>query len=107
MFNLNVSPPLTLFVSLAALAGVALHETKIDKLATTFAGIPAMVISTENGQRGLSNDSHPHVEKVGLSEVRSAQPALAPRLGDQKKHMLQKGVPKGAHHFDGYVVPLV
>jgi hypothetical protein len=106
MFNLALSTPISFMISLSALAGVTLHDTKIDKLATTFSGIPAMMSHAESGSKGISNDLHTHVERVQLSEVHSAQPRIAPR-GDQKKHMIQKNMPKGAHRYDGYSLPIV
>lgn len=106
MFNTTFTAPISLFVSLAALAGVAVHDTKIDRLATTFAGIPAMMSHAENGPKGLSNDAHTHVERVSLNESRSSTPRLAPR-SDLKKHLMQKNVPKGHHAFDNYSLPIV
>ncbi len=103
MLNSTINTPITFFVALAALTGVAVHDTKIDKLATTLS-LPAMVSSTEGGQSKLSSDPHTHVERVSIEN--GSQPRLMPRLGDQKKHMMQKNVPKGANSFDGYALPL-
>ena len=105
MFNLTFTAPISLFISLSALAGVALHDTKIDKLATTFAGIPAMMTHAEAGTKAIGADQHTHVERVSIGDMRSAQPSLAPR-NDHKKHMLQRNMPKGAHRFDGYALPI-
>ena len=105
MFNFTTTAPISLFVSLAALTGVTLHDTKIDKLATTFSGIPAMMSSTESGSKSLAGDPHTHVERVSLSDAKSTQPRLATR-NDHRKHMMQKAAPKGAHSFDGYNLPL-
>ncbi len=105
MYNFTITAPISMFISLAALAGVTLHDTKIDRLATSLAGIPAMMSSTESGSKGLSGDAHTHVERVTLNENHSSQPRLAPR-SDHRKHLLQKAVPKGSHHHDGYSLPL-
>ena len=105
MYNLTFTTPISLFISLAALAGVAVHDTKIDRLATTFAGIPAMMTQAENGTKSITGDPHTHVERVSLSDVHSAQPRLAPRT-EHKKHFLQKNVPKGHHAFDSYNLPI-
>lgn len=105
MFNLTLTTPISIFVSLAALAGVAVHDTKIDRLATTFAGIPAVMTHAENTPK-ISNDSHTHVERVSLNEMRSSSPRLAPR-SDLKKHLMQRNVPKGHHAFDNYSLPIV
>lgn len=105
MQNLALSAPISLFVSLAALAGVTLHDTKVDKLATSFVGIPATIASTE-GSKGISGDPHTHVERVSIGDMKTAQPRLMPRA-DQKKYLLQKNVPRGSHSFDGYALPIV
>ena len=103
MFDFTFNAPISLFIAVSALAGVAVHDTKIDKLATTFVGVPALISSTD-GANKLASDPHTHVERVSIEN--SSQPRLAPRLGDQKKHVLQKNVPKGAHSFDGYNIHL-
>lgn len=104
MFEFILNAPISLFVALAALTGVAVHDTKVDKLATSLVGVPALLASTEGTQNKLASDPHTHVEKISIEN--SSQPRIAPRLGDQKKHVLQKNVPKGGHSFDGYTLPL-
>lgn len=105
MFNLTLTAPISLFISLTALTGVTLHDTKLDKLATSFAAVPIMMTQTEGGNKSIASDPHTHVERISLKDVHSAQPRLMPRA-DQKKHFLQKNTPKGAHGFDGYNLPL-
>jgi hypothetical protein len=105
MFNFALTTPISLLISFTALAGVTLHDTRIDKLATSVAGIPAMMSSTESGNKSIASDPHTHVERVSLNDSYAAQPRLAARL-DQKKHMMQKNVPRGAHNFDGYNLPV-
>lgn len=105
MFNFTLSTPLSLLISLAALAGVSLHDTKLDKLATTFVGVPALMTTSEGGAKGFNTDPHTHVERVSLKEM-SSQPRISPR-SDSKKHLMQKNVPKGVHRFDGYALPVV
>lgn len=105
MFNLTLTTPISFFISLAALAGVSLHDTKVDKLATSFVGVPAITASTDASARSISSDPHTHVERVSVSDLRTSQPKIAPRA-EHKKHMMQKNVPKGAHTFDGYALPL-
>ncbi|HRJ06782.1 MAG TPA: hypothetical protein PK096_01520 [Candidatus Saccharibacteria bacterium] len=106
MYNLTLSTPLSLFISLAALTGVAVHDTKIDRFATAFAGIPAMMTTAEGASKGIASDPHTHVERVSINDMNSSQPRLMPRA-DQKKHFLQKNVPKGFHRFDSYNLPIV
>lgn len=107
MFNFTITAPLSLFISLAALTGVTLHDTKIDKLATTFAGIPAMMSATESMGKGLATDQHTHVERVSLNlnDMNASQPRLTAR-NDHRKHLMQKAAPKGSHAYDGYNLPI-
>ena len=91
-----------MFISLAALTGVSVHDTKIDKLTTSLVGVPAIMSSTEGGHKYMQSDAHTHVERVTLNEMRSASPRLAPRYAEQKKYLLQKNVQRGHHVFDGY-----
>jgi hypothetical protein len=104
MFNIVLTTPISALISLAALAGVTLHDTRVDKLATALSGIPAMMTTTENGSKVITNDPHTHVERVSLSDNFSAEPRISPR-SEHKKHLMQKNVPRGAHRFDGYNLP--
>ncbi len=105
MFNLTLSTPISFLISLAALAGVALHDTKVDKLATSFVGVPALASVTESGNK-IASDPHTHVERMSMSDVKASQPRIMPKT-EQKKYLLQRNAPKGTHQFDGYVLPLV
>ena len=107
MFNLLLTTPLSFLISLAALAGVTLHDTKIDKLATSLVNMPVYSQNgSSDGSAKVSIDSgtaHTHVERVHLND--SMQPRIAPR-NEQKKHMMQKHEPRGKYQFDGYNIPL-
>ncbi len=106
MFNITLTTPISLFVSLAALTGVTVHDTKIDKLTSTLVSSASITSSVqEAGARAMTSDPHTHVERVSLKDIHTAQPRLMPRH-DQKKHLIQKNMPKGAHQFDGYCLPL-
>ena len=96
---------LTVLVSLLTLAGLVLHDTRIDRLARTFWGIPAAMAVTEGFNHSMKTDDHTHVERISLNETKSQQPRLAPRYLEQKKHVLPRGVPKGTRIFDSYSIP--
>ena len=106
MFNIATTAPISLFVSLAALTGVTLHDTKADKLTTSIIAMPSIMASTDNASKvsNLDSSAHTHVERVSISDMKSAQPRLAPRV-EHKKHFIQKNMPKGAHAYDGYALP--
>lgn len=101
MFDFILTTPISFFVAMAALTGVTVHDTKIDKLTSTFVG--AHVASSTDGALKFTTDPHTHVEKVGLEK--NSQARIMPR-DNQKKHLMQKNVPKGGHSFDGYALPL-
>lgn len=103
MFEFILNAPISMFVALAALTGIAVHDTKVDKLATSLVGVPALMASTEGGHSKLASDPHTHVERVSVEN--NSQARIMPR-SDQKKHLMQKNVPKGGHSFDGYALPL-
>lgn len=94
----------TILVSMLTLAGVVLHDTKIDRMARSFWGIPAAIAVTEGFNHSMRTDDHTHVERVSMNETKSQEPRLAPRYLEQKKHVLQRGVPRGARAFDSYSV---
>lgn len=97
----------TVLISLLTLAGVVLHDTKLDKLARTFVGVPAAMAITEGVNHSMKTDDHTHVERISFGQMKSQdQPRLAPRYLEQKKHVLQRGVPRGFHAFDGYSIPI-
>lgn len=107
MFDLVTTAPISLFVSLAALTGVTLHDTKADKLTSSIIAMPSIVANTEGSASKVSNfdsSAHTHVERVSLNDMKSSQPRLAPRV-EHKKHFIQKNMPKGAHAYDGYALP--
>jgi len=81
MFNLTYTAPVSLLVSLAALAGVTLHDTKTDKLATSLLAVPSIMSTTDSASKAASLDqsAHTHVERVSLNNMQPSQPRLAPR----------------------------
>lgn len=107
MYDLTVTAPISFFVSLAALTGVTLHDTKADKLATSIIAMPSALSSTEGAAKvaNLDSSAHTHVERVSLNDLKTSQPRIASRI-EHKKHMMQKNMPKGANNYDGYTLPL-
>ena len=106
MNNITLTAPLSIFISLAAIAGVSVHDTKLDKMTTTVVGTPSVMSITDPGFKAMRGDDHTHVERVSLRDVTSQSPRIMPRYGEQKRHMMQKSVPKGHHPFDGYGLPI-
>lgn len=107
MYNFTLTAPISLFVSLAALTGVTIHDTKADKLATSIISMPSIMTTSDGSAKvaNLDSSAHTHVERVSLSDVKTSQPRIAPRA-EHKKHLMQKNMPKGTNRFDSYSLPL-
>jgi hypothetical protein len=111
MFQIIISP-LALMVTLSTSAGVVIHETKVDKVASLAIAAPAEATQkiAEKGLTLLEGIPHTHSEGTSLSsasrEFRSQSPSLSPRRENDEKYRLQKKVPRGAHLFDSYHLPL-
>jgi len=104
---------ITASVALMTLFGLALHETKLDVMASLSAVLPAVVASygTASIMMQLSSNDHTHVERVSVENVvgrlTSLNPLTPTRHGDDKKYRMQKNIPKGHHPFDNYSLPVI
>jgi menaquinone-dependent protoporphyrinogen IX oxidase len=100
---------LSVIISLSTASSVILHDTRLDKIATVAVATPIMYAHYETGFKPFLNDAHTHVERSAFSQVlhayQSAAPGIQPR--HERKHLLQKHVPKGHHAFDNYNLPIV
>jgi hypothetical protein len=99
-------------ISLSTSAGIFLHETKIDKLASLSIVEPTVAykkIATD-GLTLLEGIPHTHSEGTSLTsasrEFRTSSPSLTPRRDNDDKYRLQKKVSRGTHLFDSYHLPL-
>lgn len=105
MFTIVINP-LIAIISLSTAASVLVHDTHIDKVAT--AAIATPVTDNSNKSTNISPDLHTHAERHSLSRLLGSQtPGLQPRLGEDKKHLLQKHVRRGHHPFDNYNLPII
>ncbi|MDQ5932141.1 MAG: hypothetical protein WBK76_00335 [Candidatus Saccharimonadales bacterium] len=106
MFNTAITTPISLFLALTAMTGVTLHDTKVDKLATALVGVPFIVAANADGSmKSIASDPHTHAEHVSVKDVKSTQPRIMPR-SEQRKHLMQKNMPRGANSYDGYTLPV-
>lgn len=111
MFQILISP-LAVMISLSTSAGVVIHETKVDKLASLAIVTPATAAKkvADSGIALLDGIPHTHFEGNSLSsasrELRTQSPSLTPRRDKDEKYRLQKKVPRGMHLFDSYYLPL-
>ncbi len=111
MFQIIVSP-LAVIISLSTSAGVVLHETKVDKVASLAIVEPAVAHQkiADSGFAMLEGMPHTHSEGTSLTsasrELRTHSPSLTPRRDNDEKYRLQKKVARGTHLFDSYHLPL-
>lgn len=100
---------LSIIISLGTLSGIVFHDTRLDKVATIALATPVAFAQYEPIKPLLLNDAHTHVERTAYSQVmhvyQSSTPGIQPR--HERKHLLQKHVPKGHHAFDNYNLPVV
>lgn len=99
-----------MLISLVTASGIFLHDTRIDKAATTAFTNPAIILTDANSTDKLMNwDAHAHEERSSFSqmirEVENTTPRIQPR-DDHKKHLLPNRVARGHHPFDNYNIPL-
>lgn len=105
--------PITIFVSLSTATGVLMHDTRLDKVATS-AIAPFSATANYEGNTKVVNfasDLHTHSERTSLTQavhdLKTQSPRIQPRSSEDKKHMLQKHVARGHHAFDSYNLPIV
>jgi hypothetical protein len=103
----------TILLSLTTTGGVLIHDTKMDKLASSLS-MPLITsyydAATKFSQLATA-DLHPHVERHSLSQAVNdfnlQQPRIQPRASEDRRHLMQKHVSRGHHAFDNYNLPLV
>ena len=106
MLSSTTSTSISVLIAFATLLGVALHESKLDKLTSAAFGSTALAMSHEAG--AMRNDTHTHVERVSVQNTLGNQtPVNRLKYGEMKQHLLQQNVPKGHHAFDNYLLPVV
>ena len=111
MFQIIISP-LAIMLSLGTGAGVVIHETKVDKVASLAMASPAVAAQKVAAQGSAILDNMPHTHSEGVSlgsasrELKTQNPSLTPRRDKDEKYRLQKKVPRGFHLFDSYFLPL-
>lgn len=104
--------PLVFLLTFATASGILVHDTHIDK-ATTALAMPAIVTTYDINNKSIqfTPDFHTHVERGATAQIlhtfSAHQPRIAPRITEDKKHLLQKHVTRRHHAFDNYNLPLV
>lgn len=102
-------------VALLTLAGIAVHDTKIDALTKFAIALPVIVATYEGAQSltllGLSSDAHTHVERASgerpTAKDASWMPKVTPRQNEDKKYRLNKAKQGNNPPFDDYGFPAI
>lgn len=101
-------------IALLTLAGIAVHDTKIDALTKFAIALPVVVATYEGAQAltllGLGGDPHTHVERASgerASKDASGMPRVTPRQNEDKKYRLNKAKQGNNPPFDDYGFPAV
>jgi uncharacterized membrane protein len=105
--------PLLMIMCISTATGVLVHDTRIDKAASTALALPSVMAEVDAGNKmaALAGDAHTHIERSSLRQavhdLKGQTPSVQPRGNQEKKHLLQKYVTRGHHAFDNYNLPLV
>ena len=91
-FHINSLP---LLLSLSAMFGILLHDTKIDSATALAMTVPVALASYGAADVAFKmSDPHTHSERSGFSqsirELRTQQPRLQTRFGDDERHVVAK-----------------
>ncbi len=95
-------------VALATIAGLTVHDTKLDTLTVFAIAIPVTIASYEGAHMLLgASEAHTHVERISVGEAASKSTSLAPwltRNGDDRYR--RNRATRGAQPFEDYNLPL-
>ena len=111
MLQILISP-FAVMLSLSTGAGVVIHETKVDKIASFVTAPPSVVNQKVARQGSKILDTMPHTHSDGIAlgstsrELKTQNPSLTPRRNKDEKYRLDKKVPRGFYLFDSYFLPL-
>jgi len=94
----------SIFVALLTFVGIALHDTKVDRMAMLAIALP-VIAATDGAYLLMSADgSHTHVEKVSIKHNAMAQ--LHARQGKDRKYRMQKNASPNGEELNGYYLPV-
>lgn len=102
---------LSLILSASAFWGVVVHDLRLDRAAMAALATPSSFVEYGGPNKAFTFDSHTHIERSVFGQAvkvyqQAATPGINPRTTD-RKHLMQKLVPKGHHAFDNYNLPIV
>ena len=104
---------LSVLVALITFFGIALHDTKIDKLTAIAIAVPVVVAAYEGAHllHALGGESHTHVERVSIDKTATRNTSWLPHLQTRKseddRYKSDTKNNEGYHPFDDHVLPIV
>ena len=97
-------------IAIITMVGLAMHDTKIDKLAT-IAMVPVIIASYEGLGVLLHSEAHTHVEHVSVQKTANQATSLLPHLqarhNEDTRYRMGKRNNKGRHAFDNPALPVI
>lgn len=108
----NILNRLSVAVAIMTFFGIALHDTKVDQLATVAVVIPVAAAAYEGAHLlgMLGGDSHTHVERVTAERIAARNTSSMPHLQARRdEDDSSKGNTKnrqGFHPFDDHTLPV-
>jgi len=104
---------LSVLVAILTFVGIALHDTKIDKLTAIAIATPVIVAAYEGAQlmNALRGESHTHVERVSIDRTASRNTSWMPHLQTRKteddRYKSDAKNNEGYHPFDDHTLPVL
>jgi hypothetical protein len=97
--------PLPLVITLAAAFGVLFHDTQFDRAATTSLAAPITTSQYGGIETALRLNDGLHTQTERTSITTSMLPAIRPRMGEDKKYIIDKRLATNSFDSD-FLVPL-
>jgi hypothetical protein len=104
---------LSIAVAVMTFVGIALHDTKVDKLTAMAIAVPVVMAAYESAHllHALGGENHTHVDRISVEKTAHKSTSMPPQLGARrfknKKYRLDANVTKGYHPFDNYHLPVI
>lgn len=104
---------LSIAIALLTFVGIALHDTKIDKLTAIAIATPVIVAAYEGSHfmQALRGESHTHVERVSIDRTANRNTSWLPHLQTRKleddRYKSDGRTNEGYHPFDDHILPVV
>lgn len=95
-------------IALLVVAGLAVHDTKLDKLTVLAIAIPTTIATLQGSHLLLlASDAHTHVERVSFGNAAGKKVLFAPWLTRSNEDRYRRNrATKGNQPFEDYHLPV-